>query len=409
MNDEIKRKYAQLLLEVGVGLRTGQKLVVCAEPYHWEFLSILTREAYQMGASYVLVESVAPQMLEARVKYAAKESLDYIVGWNEAKNSVMVDEGWARLSLFGPSEPEMRASLDAGRLGIIQQSGSIAGQKVNEACGSGKMAWCVAALPTQKWAAQVFECEASEEAELRLWQEIVKILGLDLEDPCGHWREKSKIIKTRCEKLMGLNLVKVHFKGPGTDLTVQCFENAQWIGGGIEQSDGNEFIPNLPTEECFTTPNMCGTQGRVQVVRPVTVLGKSVEGAWFSFSDGAVVDYGAEKNKDALDGYFKVCPQAKFLGELALVDSSSPIFQSGKVFHCILYDENASCHIALGNGYAMAVPGGLTMNHGEKLNAGVNCSLVHTDFMIGSEEVDVIGYNAEGKEFPLLKNGLFVL
>ena len=413
MNEVIERKYARLLLEVGVGLKVGQKLVVAAEPYHWDFLVLLTDEAYKMGASYVLVEATDSRMTEARVVHGAKENLGDVLGWVEKKNECLISEGWARLSFFGPTDPDLMGALDGGRLGLIQRAASISGKPVSEACGSGEMAWCVAALPTPKWAAKVFKEEATADnsADLvqSLWGEMVKILSLDDENPSAVWKKKGETLHARCAKLMKLNLRSVKFTGPGTDLTVGCFEDAKWIGGGIVRPDGSGFIPNLPTEECFTTPDMRATEGRAQVVRPVNVLGQSVEGAWFVFKEGKVVEYGAEKNKETLDRYFDMCPQAALLGELALVDGSSPIYQSGHVYECILYDENASCHVALGNGYAMAVPGGLEMSKEEKLENGVNVSLVHTDFMIGGPEVDVTGYDAEGKEFPLIRGGDFVL
>lgn len=413
MNEVIKRKYAKLLLEVGVGLKDGQNLVVSAEPYHWDFLVLLTEEAYKMGAAYVLVEATDARMTEARVKHGAEKSLDDVLGWNDAKNGCMINEGWSRLSFFGPEYPDLMGTLDGKKLGILQRAGNIAGKPIMEACGSGEMAWCVAALPTPNWAAKVFKDEVTDENSdqlvERLWAEMVKILSLDDADPSAVWQRKGEVLHERCEKLMALNLRKVKFTGPGTDLTVGCFENAKWIGGGIVKTDGSGFIPNLPTEECFTTPDMRVTEGRMQVVRPVNVLGQSVEGAWFVFEQGNVIKYGAEKNKETLDRFFEMCPQAGLLGELALVDGSSPIYQSGHVYECILYDENASCHVALGNGYPMAVPGGLEMSKEERLEKGVNVSLLHTDFMIGGPEVNVAGYDADGNEYALIRDGEFVL
>jgi aminopeptidase len=404
-------KYARLLLEVGVNLQAGQKLVIAAEPYHWNFLNIIAAEAYKMGAAYVLVEANDPGLLQARVEHGAEKELSELVSWTDKKNQSLIDEGWAKLSLFGPTEPDLMGTLDSQRLGIIQKVNSISGKPVSEACATGKITWCVAALPTPGWAAKVFDCEPSAEAEERLWLEIVKILKLDADNPSAHWREKGEILQQRCEKLTMLNLAEVRFLGPGTDLIVKCISGARWIGGGIPSAANNDngFIPNLPTEECFTTPNRRGTEGRVRVVRPVTVLGKTVEGAWFEFEDGKVISYGAEKNKSTLDDYFGMCPNACYLGELALVDGSSPIYQSGNVFHCILYDENASCHIALGSGYPMPVGGASEMSNDEKTAAGINVSIVHTDFMIGGPQVDVTGYDGQGKEISLIRNGDFVI
>jgi aminopeptidase len=404
-------KYARLLLEVGVNLQAGQKIVIAAEPYHWNFLNIIAAEAYKMGAAYVLVEANDPGLLQARVEHGAEKELSELVSWTDKKNQALIDEGWAKLSLFGPTEPDLMGTLDSQRLSIIQKVQSVSGKPVSDACATGKITWCVAALPTPGWAAKVFDCEPSVEAEERLWLEIAKILNLDADDPSAHWREKGEILQKRCEILSNLNLAEVRFRGPGTDLRVKCIAGASWIGGGIPTAANNDngFMPNLPTEECFTTPNRRGTEGRMQVVRPVTVLGKTVEGAWFEFEDGKVISYGAKVNKKTLDDYFAMCPNACYLGELALVDGSSLIYQSGNVFHCILYDENASCHIALGSGYPMPVRGASEMSNHEKTAAGINVSIVHTDFMIGGPEVDVTGYDGQGEEIPLIRNGDFVL
>lgn len=404
-------KYAKLLLEVGVNFQPRQKLVIAGEPYHWKFINIIAAEAYKMGASYVIVEANDPGLLKARVEHGSEKHLDELVAWTDKKNQAFIDEGWARLSLFGPTEPDLMGTLDSQRLSIIQKVQSISGKPVSDACATGKMTWCVAALPTPGWAAKVFNCEPSADAEEKLWLEIVKILNLDADDPSSYWREKGEILHQRCDKLNKLNLAEVRFHGPGTDLKVKCIAGARWIGGGIPSAANtdNGFIPNLPTEECFTTPNRRGTEGRVKVVRPVTVLGKTVEGAWFEFEDGKVISYGAKVNKSVLDDYFGMCPNACYLGELALVDGSSPIYQSGNVFHCILYDENASCHIALGSGYPMPIRGASEMSNDEKTAEGINVSIVHTDFMIGGPEVDVTGYDGLGKEIPLIRNGDFVL
>lgn len=410
-DDGRRRKYARLLLEVGVNLQVGQNLLVVAEPYHWEFLNLVAEEAYKMGAGYVLVEANDPGLLKARVEYGDEKDLDKLVGWMGERNQCIIDEGWARLSLFGPTDPDLLGSLDGGRLGVIQKTQSISGKPVSEACGTGQVTWCVAALPTPGWAAKVYGGEASAELEMKLWEGMVKILNLDADDPSAHWREKERILVERSKKLSDLNLAEVRFSGPGTDLSVKCIAGARWIGGGIPTAKdvGKSFIPNIPTEECFTTPNRGGTEGRMQVVRPVTVLGKSVEGAWFEFEEGKVICYGAEKNKSVLDDYFAMCPSACFLGELALVDGSSPIFMDGHVFHCILYDENASCHVALGSGYPLPVVGATEMTNDEKRAVGINVSIVHTDFMIGGPEVDVTGYDGAGQEIPLIRGGDFVI
>jgi len=365
-----RRKYARLLLEVGVNLQLDQSLLLVAEPYHWDFLNLLTEEAYKMGAKHVLVEANDPGQIKARVEHSNEENLDQLLSWTEKKYQCIIDERWARINLFGPTDPDLMGALNSENLGIIQKAHSISSRPISDACGIGKVSWCVAA-----------------------------------------WRDKERMLKERCQKLESLNLAEVKFRGPGTDLSVKCIAGARWIGGGvpIESDPEKSFIPNIPTEECFTTPNRGGTNGRMQAVRPVTVLGKPVTGAWFEFEDGKVISYGAKTNKSVLDDYFAMCPNACYLGELALVDGTSPIFKNGHVFHCILYDENASCHVALGNGYPMPIEGAVKMTNEEKLASGINVSILHTDFMIGGPDVDVTGCDGEGNEIPLIRNGDFVI
>ena len=337
------RKYAKLILEVGVNLSKGQNLLISAEAYHINFLTILTEEAYKMGANYVHVETDHPSLLKARIENAEKSTLENLPSWLEQKYHNIIDEEWARVRIFGPTDPDLMSKLDSEKLSITQRTLSVASKPVSEACGSGKVTWCVAALPTPQWAAKVYREPASEVLEDKLWLEMVTILSLNEEDPSSFWREKAKRMQQRADTLMKLSIERVHFHGAGTDLSVYCFENATWIGGAMRNTAGKPFVPNLPTEETFTTPHKLKTEGRVKVVRPVEVLGRQVEGAWFEFKKGKVTGYGAEKNQAVLDDFFAMCPNASYLGELALVDSASPIFQSGKIFRCILFDENASC------------------------------------------------------------------
>ncbi len=412
LSKEIReQKYARLLLEVGVNLQVGQKLLIEAEPYHWEFLNVVAEEAYKMGASYVLVEANHTGLIKARIQHGAEDDLNQLVSWTDKKYRSLISEGWARLKFFGPTDPSAMSLLDSDKLGIIQKAHSISIKPVSDAGGAGKVTWSVAVLPTPAWAAKVFGGEPSAEVEERLWDDIVKILNLEADDPSAYWRNKCDLLKKRCEVLSGLNLAEIRFIGPGTDLVVKCIAGSKWMGGGIPTAadDGKVFMPNLPTEECFTTPNRRGTEGRMQVVRPVDVMGTTVTGAWFEFEDGKVISYGAATNKSALDDFFAMCPNAGYLGEIALVDSTSPIFETGNIYHCILYDENACCHVALGSAYPVPVEGSSDMTDVEKMAEGINVSIVHMDFMIGGHDVDVMGYDGLGKEIPLIVDGKFVL
>lgn len=407
MTEEIFRKYAKLMLGVGINLQQGQKLYVQLEAFHWDFGKLLVEEAYKMGAGYVLVEAGQPEELKARVTHVREEDLDYVPAWLSQKYQTIVEEKWARLFFFGSSEPDMASSLDGNKLGTIQKNLRKAAYTLAKACGAGQIAWAGAALPTPKWAAKIFPEVGEAEAYGLLWNEMIKILKLDTEDPCQEWRGIGEKISERATILTDNNFTHLHFRSYETDLKVGLLTASKWIGGGSATLDGLQTIPNIPTFETFATPDFRSTEGKVKVTYPVEVLGLTIIGAWFEFKDGQVVDYGAEQNKEVLDRLFDICPQAKYLGEVALVDSSSPIYQSGRVFHSILFDENAAAHIALGNGYVSAVSGAELLSQDELLDHGVNVSLVHHDFMIGDDSMDVDGFREDGTVVPVIRGGKF--
>lgn len=407
MNETIYRKYARLMLEVGVNLQVGQKLHLQLEAEHWDFTRVVVDEAYKMGAGYVLVSASDPCELESRVIHAEEQSLSYVPSWIELRNQAMVDEGWARLSFSGSRDPDMVSRLDAQKVQLVQTSLRKAAKTVSAACGAGLISWAGAALPTRLWASKVFPQASADEAFRLLWQQMVDILHLDEEDPVTIWRSIGARTIARGRKLESLDLKEIHFEGPGTDLRVQCLEKSRWAGGGSELPNGVMTLPNIPSFESFTTPDYRGTQGRAQVNCPVNIMGRLVKGAWFVFENGKVVEYGADEHKEALDSMFAACPQTAYLGEVALVDGSSPIYSSGVTFFSTLFDENATSHIALGSGYAQAATGAAGKNSAELLEMGVNVSLLHHDVMIGGEQVEVTGISRNGERIPLIRGGYF--
>lgn len=400
-------KYAKLLLEVGVDLKGGGKLFISAEIIHRSFTNILAELAYQMGASQVYIELEDPIHFVTKVKNVREASLSELPRWKTDQAKILAEEGWTKISLIGSEYPDAFSGLDQARLSKVEAAGRKVFQVYSEACGRGDVSWCVAALPTKAWGAKVIG--ERDTAQEDLWKQMVQILRLDLDDPVKFWKDHSLKIKQRCEKLTNLQLTQLHFLGGGTDLKMNCIAKSKWVGGSIISSAGNEFVPNLPTEECFTTPDYRTAEGRAEIVRPVKVSGKTVEGAWFKFVKGEVVEYGADVNKEALDHFFTSCDRAKFLGEVAIVDNSSPVFQSGLVFDCILYDENATSHIALGSSYPICIESGAAKTKDELLARGANVSGVHTDFMIGTEDMKITGVNDQGSEIVLLEKGKCVI
>ncbi len=409
MKEQILRNYARVVLTTGVNLQKGQNLVVRAEPIHWNFLNIIAEEAYKMGARYVRMEADHAGLQKARVDHSSEEYLDYVPGFVSKTLDTYLDEGWARLAIDGKENPNLLKDVDKKRLGRVSRSHSLATKPFMEQVMAGKLAWCVIGVPTPGWAAEVFGCEPSKEAEQKLWDLLIPILRLDKADPVKEWQDHANRLLRRASWLNEKNFREVHFQGPGTDLKVSLAKRSQWEAANSKTTAGTAFMANIPTEEIFTTPDWRGVEGKVRCTKPVTIMGTQVDGMDFVFKNGSVVEFTAQVGREALEQYLKMDEGATRLGEVALVGVDSPIHRAGKVFSSILFDENASCHIALGSGYINTWKDGVSLSGEQRAAEGFNDSLVHTDFMIGSEKVSVDGITHSGERCAIIKNGEFVI
>lgn len=397
------QKYARTVLISGIAFKEGQCLRVNCEPVHAELASVIEAEAYKMGAKYVEIDLQSPKSSVNRSLHQKEEYLDYVPPYAKNRVEEFVNSQWSLIALSGMEDPLITKLIDQKRNATTVKATRLVTKPMSLAMGDGRCAWCIVAAPTDGWARQL-----GLKDKVELWNVLTPILRLDHEKPELAWKEHSDTLAKRNKILNDMNIDFLHFEGEGTDLKIYMNEHSIFKGGAMLGDGSSPQIPNLPTEEVFTTPNYRKTEGKVKVTRPVQVLGDQVENAWFVFKNGEVVDYGASYGKHLLDEYFKIDPKAKYLGEVALVDGSSPIFKSGRVFNNILLDENASCHIALGNGIAFAM--NITGKSEDELDElGCNKSLLHTDFMIGSETINVTATTKKGEKKPVIKNGLFVL
>ncbi len=406
-------KYADVLLSA-VNLQVGQNLLVRAEPVHLDFAAIMAAQAYKRGARYVRFDNNEienPQLYKARIENSRDDYLEYVPKSRLDTTGTMIDENWALIAIRTPEDPEILGSLDQDRNARAGRAIATAMKPYSNRISNNEISWLVAFFPTPKLAGKIMNMPAGHDAVEALWQVLIPILRLDQDDPAAFWLTHGDVLAARADKLNSLRLDSLHFSGPGTDLTVGLMQVSVWHGGPDKTHDGRKFSPNIPTEEVFTSPDYRRTQGRVAFTCPVYVptVGKTIEGGWLEFKDGKLVNYGAVKGKDVLDVYLSVDEGTRYLGEVALVDSSSPIFKAKRTFFNILFDENAACHIALGSAYPGCMVGGSTMSEAELKKAGANTSSVHTDFMIGSPEVEVTGIMKDGRTVPLITKGNFAI
>lgn len=405
------KAYADLIVSM-VNIDEGRNLQIRGEPVHWELIQHIAEAAYRRGARFVGARSEHPGLQKARIEHSADEYLDYVPRQVEAVNDIFIEDEWAVVAIAGMEDPDYFSDVDVERNARVGKAMSRAMKPFRRALQSDRFPWIVVSAPTDGWARKVFGAGAGNPgatAREDLWETLRPVLRLDTEDPVEAWREQSRSLKRRAAVLDRLDVKWLHFEGPGTDLHVGIPDGALWIGGPAHTPGGLEFLPNLPTEEVFTTPDYRLTTGRVAVTRPVTVMGKVVEGAWFEFEDGRVVNFGADRNAEVIARYLDMDEGAAYAGEIALVDSGSPIFRSGQVFYNILLDENAACHIALGGAYPGCIRGGNELSDEELPAIGANVSVVHTDFMIGSEEINVTARTRSGDDVAVLRDGRFVL
>ena len=401
-------QYARLLLETGINLRKGQNLIIRCHTEGILFARRCAETAYNMGAGIVEIQLKDAHLTKARVNAQAgnQAALGAAPGWTDAWQDAVIGNRWAYLALESYEDVGLMADADQDALAVYERLQADGKRRFRDAVLSHSIPWCVAGVPGDKWAKRVLGEDKNADD---LWRILVPILLLDEANPAEAWKKKADTLFERSDKLNSLRLDALRFKGHGTDLTVGLLRQSVWVGGG-ERYEGRMTMPNIPTEEIFTTPDRRRCDGKVRITRPVEVRGTLVKGAVLEFSDGKLITFDAEEGREALAGYIETDPGASSLGEVALVGEDSPIARSGLIFDSILYDENASCHIALGSGYVSCLADAEKLDNDEKKSeAGCNVSLVHTDFMIGSPEISVIGVDAAGREVPIMEDGRFVI
>ena len=395
-------RYADLIVRAGTNLQPGQTLQVNGNPAHAELAQALARAAYRAGASFVDVRYVDQHVRKALIDRGPEDSLTYVPDWLLTRTDELDTN--ALIMIAGDPEPHLLADSDPARVGKAMPVAALQRQMALQ--GARKVAWAIAAWPTPGQA----EIVLGEPDVERLWEAIQYMVRLDEDDPVEAWREHSERLTERCAQLNALELGAVHFDGPGTDLTVGLLTpESQWRGGGVETVSGLFHVPNLPTEEVFTVPDWRRTEGTVRATRPLAMAGTIVRDLEMTFSSGEAVEVSASTGADAVRGQMAVDAFGKRLGEVALVDGTSRVGQTGLTFFNTLFDENATCHIAYGTAAAAGIDELEGLEPDELRERGVNVSAVHTDFMIGGPEVAVDGITRDGRRVPILREDVWQL
>jgi len=393
--DERLERYAELAVRFGANLAAGQTLFVSASLEHVPLARALTRAGYAAGARYVDVLYVDDHIRHALIELGPDEALDHTPQWLLDRWRVMDETKSAAISTTGTAEPDLMAGLDGDRVGRARMM-ELA-RKVMERLVNRNVNWCGVAYPNEGWAQSVF----GEPDVERLWDAVAFCTRLDEPDPVSAWNAHLDRLDRRAAQLNALGLDHLRYKGPGTDLTVGMLEGSHWLSARFQTSWGRNFVPNMPTEEIFTTPDCRRAEGTIRSTRPLDLSGKVVRGLEFTLEDGRIVDVRAEENGDVVKGQLETDESGRFLGEVALVDGTSRVGQTGLTFSDTLYDENATCHIAYGFGIAESVD--------DVGREGFNHSSIHTDFMVGGPELEIDGVTREGRIVPILREDAWQL
>lgn len=387
-------RLADLIVRFAANVQPGQIVAITTEPGKLDLTRAVADRAYRAGAKFVDVVQFDLHVKRSRILHAAEDTLDYVPPWYGERVLALGEHRAARVALTGPSMPGLLSDLDPARAGrdqlpFLRESAQVVNARTTN--------WTAVPCPTEPWAALVYDDLEPTDALARLWEHVLHMCRLDEDDPVAAWTERQDTLVGVAERLSELRLDALHFEGPGTDLRVGLLPTSRWISARFETVDGIRHMPNLPSEEIFTTPDPERVDGYVRATKPLVAGGTIIRGLRARFEQGRAVSIEADEGGELLARYAQRDDGASRLGEVALVDREGRIGPLETVFYDTLIDENAASHVALGSAYEFTV--------GEGDVAAINRSQIHIDFMIGSPEVDVTGLTANGERVPVLRGG----
>ncbi len=409
MNDNILRKYAQLAVLKGVNIQKDQILQISTPVETAYFARYCMEEAYKAGAKKVKIVYKDELATKIEMEMASLETLCEFPNYRKEEMEYLINNKYASLHIYAET-PGLLKDIDPNKMQEVMVSLSKHLEPSRKYSMGNKGQWSIVSIPTVGWAKKIFPNDDESTAMAKLWDAILMSVRVSEDnDPIKEWEKHNAVMLKHNEIMNNYNFEYLTFKNSlGTDLTLYLAEKHNWSGGCETTTEGVVFNPNIPTEECFCMPYKTKVNGKVVATKPLNYQGKLIEDFYLVFKDGKVVEYNAKKEYEALKNLIEFDEGSCYLGEVALISHDSPISNSNVLFYNTLFDENASCHLALGNAYPMNIIGGTAMSEEELIKFGYNKSMVHEDFMFGSADLSVKGYTFDGKEVEIFKNGNFV-
>ena len=408
MNQVIYEKYARLAVQVGINLQKGQDVIVFASTALADFAYQVVKECYACGARKVSVDWSHDGITKLHYLNQSEEDLSHVETWVEEKMKARA-ENLPCLIYLEDSDPDAFAGVDSKKMSNVQVARYKILKKYRD-MEDNKNQWLIIALPSVSWAKKVFPELNEEEAVIKLWEAIIKTTRLDFDDPVQEWKRHIAYLQEKSEKLNAMNLDYLTYKSSnGTDLKLHLQPNHVWISARETNMLGRDFTANMPTEEVFTMPKRDGVDGVVVSTKPLSLKGQLVENFKVTFERGKAVKVEAEKGQQVLEDMLNMDEASRHLGEVALVPYDSPVNQTGLMFFNTLFDENACCHLAFGAAFKNNIQGYENMSDEDFEKVGFNDSVNHVDFMIGSEDLEIIGTDFSGNQTPIFKNGVWAI
>lgn len=407
MDSKLLEKYARLLVKTGVNIQNNQTLVIFSPIECAPFTRMIAEVAYKEGARDVVVSWRDELLTKTRYLLGPEEIFDEYPEWQKEFYISHTRMGAAFISISA-SDPELMKDVNPDRMVKVQKASGAAIKEYRERLMANKNVWCVASIPTKAWAKKVFPDVSEEVAVEKLWSAIFDAVRVNSGDPVAAWDEHKESLKNSLAFMNSNNFKYLHIKNSiGTDLKIELPENHLWLGGSEFSPEGVEFIANMPTEEVFTLPKKTGVNGTVVSSMPLNFNGNLIDNFSLIFKDGRIVDFTAEKGYEFLKNLIDTDEGSHYLGEVALVPYNSPISNTGILFYNTLFDENASCHLAIGKAYPVCIKDSDGKTKEELDALGVNDSISHVDFMFGTADLQITGITSDGKEIPVFKDGNF--